>query len=110
TDSSSALYSEKETVKPKHPSLMLPKFSFSVDDSPENKGNVYETNLELLVDPLSRSTESANTSLPSKITIPGLTSKQAHPKSRAVIKSASASGLSLIIPNDESLIKPVISS
>ena len=111
TDSSSSLNVESDSKLKQH--LMLPKFSFSVDDSSENKNNTYEGNnaiQETLLDTC-HSADCINTSLPSKVTIPTISTKQAQSKSRAVIKSASASGLSLIIPNDESAtIKPVVSS
>lgn len=111
TDSSSALCTEVDDTPPKHSNLMLPKFSFSIDDSSENKGSQFEPNLDLLIHPACHSVDAAIAPLPSKITIPSLTAtKQGQSKSRAVIKSASASGLSLIIPNDDAmLIKPHIS-
>ena len=90
-----------ENVKPKQ-NLLLPKFSFSIDDSSENK-NISSN------DYLEYTGRSADSSVPAKIPIPTLSSKQTNSKSRAVIKSASASGLSLIIP-DESIIKAGISS
>ena len=101
--------------KPKHPSLMLPKFSFSVDDSDRTQGgggaaHSGEPSLETLIQNLSSGDEAAigdisssssvGGQLPSKlIAISGLAAKTPNNKSRAVIKSASASGLSLIIPS-----------
>lgn len=78
------------------PKFMLPKFSISMDYSSEGR-NDSSSSAELAHDYPSL------TETPTKIVVQLLPSKQSSPKSRAVIKSASASGLSLIIPNEESI-------
>lgn len=93
---------EDEKLKPKS-NLMLPKFSFSVDYSSENKSN------ESSNSKTHNSSDSSFSSHPTKLLVQLLPSKQSSPKSRSVIKSASASGLSLIIPSDDS-IKSTVSS
>lgn len=114
-------YNNQLTTKPPPPimktNFMLPKFSFSVDYSGDNNSNDNTTESECNFDWVNQLTQNTETTdsnhlplnIPStKIVVqlsPNTSSQQAPSSklssSRAVIKSASASGLSLIILNDE---------
>lgn len=74
----------------------LPKFSFSIDDSPKDSS---DPSVQTPTTADSVFCKSPPPPIPPKVVVPS--QAPYSPKSRTVIKSASASGLSLIIPSDQ---------
>ncbi|KPM11848.1 microtubule-associated serine/threonine-protein kinase 1-like protein [Sarcoptes scabiei] len=89
------------SIKPPKTNFMLPKFSFSVDISEDKSSSNSDNNNHDLVNALYRNDPSRNKNNLVQLS-PTMMKQQSFKSSpRSVIKSASASGLSLIIPNDE---------
>lgn len=97
-------HNNKEAGKEKFKqNLNLPKFSFSIDDTSDESKCCCN---ELDVHSIDISDDSSSPPLPPppKIAVQPITLSKSI-RSRSVIKSASASGLSLIIPSDDNVLK-----
>lgn len=86
-----------------HNKESLPRFSISVEDN-QSSMDLEHSQMLLSVDERWRSSETPN----SRMSIPSNpVTSCVKPRSRAVIKSASASGLSLMIPSEDSIPQPI---